>query len=120
MKDTYYKKNRISRLLYLEKWRENNRDMLRAGLKRYRESDVGRIADAKKQAKRKRALGFNIIFENILDEPIAWHHLNNNDVVAIPRDLHEHFTLNDTQKHREMMMSIVEQLYPKIHEKILK
>ena len=114
MKNEYYPRNREERLKYLENWRKVNRKKLNAGLKRYRESEAGKIADSKKHARRKRQLGFNILFENNIAEPIAWHHLDNKNVIALPRDVHEFFTLNNTKKHRENLNPIVKQLYPEI------
>lgn len=112
MSEIYYPMKREERLIYLEQWRNDNRKKISDGLKRYRESEVGKIADSKKHARRKRGLGFNILFKSILDEPIAWHHINDNDVVAIPKDIHEFFTLNNAEKHRENLNPIVKQLYP--------
>jgi len=49
-------------------------------------------------------------------EPFAYHHFNHNnvDVVAIPVDIHQLYNSTDSRKHREMLLPIVEQLYPEI------
>ena len=64
------------------------------------------------RAKRRRQLGFNVLFENKVDEPVDWHHINDIDVIALPRDLHRHYCNGDTIVHRENLKYIVEQLYP--------
>ena len=61
--------------------------------------------------KRKRNFGFNILYENILDEPFEWHHINNNDVVALPVDIHKIYSGFDSEIHRENLSYIVDQLY---------
>lgn len=61
-----------------------------------------------KTNKRRRNFGFNILFPNYIKETIVWHHINNDDVVAIPKDLHIYFG----KYHRENMMHIIKQIYP--------
>jgi len=65
---------------------------------------------SKMMAKRKRNLGFISLFDNPFDksELIDWHHVNNDDVVALPRDLHRHF---QGKFHRENLIYIIKQIY---------
>jgi hypothetical protein len=111
MKEIYYPIHKEDCLTYLEKWRNDNRQKISAGLKRYRQTENGKLADAKKHSKRKRNLGFKLIIPNILDEVVAYHHIDNEHVIPIPKDLHELYSCNDTQRHRENLKPIIEQLY---------
>jgi len=90
--------------------------------KKYRQSKKGKLTNQKTvrkaKAKRKRNLGFDILFENPFNkcEIIHWHHINNCDVVAIPKDLHYQYM---GKYHRENTMEIVKQIYGgEIYEKL--
>jgi hypothetical protein len=52
---------------------------------------------------RRRKMGFNKL-NNRFNESV-WHHINNDDVVAIPKSIHEKFSSNSTGKHRELIMN---------------
>jgi hypothetical protein len=108
----YYYKNKEKMIESVREYRKNNIDKVKKRQKRYRNTEKGKQIESQKQARRKRDLGFNLLSENIVDEPIVWHHITNLNVVAIPRDLHELYTYNDVNIHRENLVPIVEQLYP--------
>ena len=59
----------------------------KAGYARYRKTEKGKIRTRKVEARR-RDLGFHPI-SLPLDVPFDWHHVNKNDVVAIPREIHK-------------------------------
>lgn len=81
----------------------------------YRKTEKGKINMVKTKTKRKRKLGFNILVDNRIAESIHWHHINNDNVVAVPSDLHElYYRGKDIEGHCENMMIIVEQLYPEL------
>lgn len=52
---------------------------------------------------RRRKMGFNKLNNRFFDS--CWHHINNNDVVAIPKRIHEKFSSNSNVKHRELIMN---------------
>jgi len=81
----------------------------RASHKRYYNTDKGKISRKRVRAKH-RKLGFIPLFSNPFDilEQIEWHHITDIYVVAVPKDLHQ---LYKTKQHREMCMTIVEQIY---------
>lgn len=62
-------------------------------------------------SKRKRCLGFTVLYTNIIEEPVAWHHVSNQCVLAIPRDLHELYPGINIAFHRFMCNEIAKQLY---------
>lgn len=81
--------------------------------KKYRKTFNGKKNHAKQSYFRKRRLGFNELFPNEIDELFVWHHIDNNNVVAIPRDIHELYGCgHDAEVHRENLSYIVKQLYP--------
>jgi hypothetical protein len=89
-------------------------------LKRYSEwlkSANGKISTRKKHNYR-RTLGDVELFPNPFDinEEIDWHHLNNNLMVSLPRDLHR---LYPGKNHKDMCIGIVKQIYD-IDKRILK
>jgi len=93
--------------------RRPNKQKNLEGTRRWAKTERGKQFRLKNQHIRERNLGFNIICENVLDESFTWHHIDNNNVVAVPRDLHELFTMGkDVERHRELLKPIVEQLYP--------
>lgn len=61
----------------------------------------------------KRGLGFNVLFDNPFDESVRveYHHININDVVILPRFIHRLYARFDETLHRELLKSIIEQLY---------
>jgi len=65
------------------------------------------------QAKRRRELDYIELCKNPFskNEVIDWHHITNKYVIAIPRDLHRHFNGGSRQKHRDLLESIVIQIY---------
>jgi hypothetical protein len=100
----------------LERLREHDRlkyiikkQEMREASKEYIKSERGRLVVAKTRDRRKRQLGFNVLFENELDEEYEWHHVDDKNVVAMPVDLH---LLYLGKNHREKLMPIVKQLYP--------
>lgn len=80
--------------------------------KKYRQSEHGRLRIAKYEAK-SMGLGFNLLYENIIDEKYCYHHINNNDVAAIPRYFHNAFEGRGItlEQHRFMIKGIIKQLY---------
>jgi hypothetical protein len=61
--------------------------------------------------KRKRELGWNILYPNIINEDVAWHHVTDNDVAALPEDLHNLYGGRDKEAHRINLSYIVSQIY---------
>lgn len=69
-----------------------------------------KLYDRKKEAKRK-GMGFNILFENPFDESeeIDWHHIDNEYVIAIPRDIHQLYA--GYNEHRRLCNEVLIQIY---------
>ena len=70
-----------------------------------------KLWDKQFKAKRKRNLGFNLLYENILIEKVEYHHINNIDVGAIPKDLHQLYSGRNLELHRFMCNEIIKQIY---------
>ena len=79
--------------------------------KRWRKTKKGKLANRRHCNKRQRQLGFNIIIPNILDEPMEYHHIDNDNVIPVPKDLHKLFFNTDVEIHRENLKPIIQQLY---------
>jgi len=62
--------------------------------------------------KRKRELNCKEISKNIIDGIVDWHHINNEEIVAIPKYLHKLYYGMKREEHRFMCNQIVAQLYP--------
>ncbi len=106
-----YRKKNIDWLREYDKIRYYKKPERRINTKKYIKSERGRLSVAKTRDRRKRELGFNVLFENELLDEYEWHHIDDNNVVALPVDLH---LLYLGKKHREKTFPIVEQLYPNI------
>ena len=109
----YYNKNKERILKQNKEYRVKNKEKIRTMVKKYQSSKSGKIAKGRVYAKRKRNLGFNILYKNPFSDLvlIEYHHINNNDVVALPRGLHKIYSGYGTKAHRELCMSIVKQIY---------
>ena len=98
-----------------EKQRQYDNDYRRTlkgkvSTKRYCQSAKGKIVEKRRSAKRRRSLGFILMFPNPFDDSILvdYHHITDTYVVTIPRDLHQ---LCSGKNHRELCMNIVNQIY---------
>jgi hypothetical protein len=78
---------------------------------KYNQAEKGKLRWKKHQAKRKQHYDYNIIRENLLDEAVECHHINVNDVVFLPKDLHQLYSGVNKQEHRFMCNQIVKQIY---------
>lgn len=82
---------------------------------KYRKTEKGRINhikhNIKSNAKRRRNLGFNKLIENDWDCDVDWHHVNDNDVVPLPRKLHRMCFTGDRETHRKLANKLVKILY---------
>lgn len=59
---------------------------------------------------KKHGYGFHVVIPNIYENTgieISWHHINDNDVIALPYVLHDKYNKN----HREILNAYVEILY---------
>ena len=94
---------------------ENNIKLLKIYIKKYRKnyynSNHGKIVILKHINKRNRKLGFNMLYKNIINEQYEWHHINNNDVVAVPSDLHKLYPGRNKEEHKINLNYIIEQIY---------
>ena len=94
----YYSKNKERLDKYNKKWKKDNKNKTK-------------IYWLKHQHIRKRNLGFNLIYYNIIDEIYVYHHINDNDVVCIPIDLHELYSGRNLDEHHFMCNEIIKQIY---------
>jgi hypothetical protein len=92
------KRGRLSHKKAIKKWRESNKE-------KYAETK------SKATAKRRRNLGFNKLMENDWGCEIDWHHVNDDNVVPIPRDLHQMCPSSNKEVHREICNELVNILY---------
>ena len=112
--------------LTTKKWQQENKEHLNAYLrqrwksgegkittKNWRKSNKERYAETKSKsmAKRNRNLGFNKLVENDWNCKIDWHHVNDNDVVPVPRNLHQMCPSNNSKEHRKICNKLVNILY---------
>lgn len=114
--ERYLKKRKqiiIKNSIYQINYRKTKKGRLNAcnGVKKYQKTIKGRLIHKKINNRRYRNLGFNLIYPNIIDEKMVYHHINNNDVVCIPEDLHFLYYSNKTEIHRELLKPIIKQLY---------
>lgn len=109
-----HKMNRERNLELMRNYVDKNREELYENQRQWNKTENGKKASSKHYNKRKRELGFNPLFENNIEEIVDWHHVNNEDVIAIPRDIHILYGSGngDTESHRQNLESIVIQLYP--------
>jgi hypothetical protein len=61
----------------------------RKSSKKYLQTEKGKIFNRKKEAKRRKNLGFIILIKNQFNCDVDYHHINNKYVVAIPRYIHQ-------------------------------
>jgi hypothetical protein len=95
----YYHNHVMENLERVENWKIHNKE-------RWRELRL------KATAKRSRKYGFKKIIENPFDksEPIEWHHTDDEYVVPVPLDIHQHFKCRSTTEHRELLEFVVVQV----------
>ena len=72
-----------------QKYRKNHKDKYQEDINRWRENNPEKYLEIRKRAftRRQRNLGFHKISFS-LEAEFDWHHVNKNDVVAIPRWIH--------------------------------
>jgi len=44
-------------------------------------------------------------------EEIEWHHINNTEIVSVPKFIHRLYCCNNREEHREKMNCVVKQIY---------
>ncbi|MBE3095373.1 MAG: hypothetical protein IMZ52_10115 [Actinobacteria bacterium] len=103
---------------YKKEYFEKNREKAYKLFNNWIKTEKGRLTKKKANFSRRRKLGFNILFDNILDESFDWHHTSKSNVVAIPTDLHDLYHSNSPNTHRDNLIPIIEQLYPGLLEGI--
>jgi hypothetical protein len=87
----------------------NHKDKIRQKNRKYRKEHPEKIKKAK--AKYYRNLGFNPIIENDWENKIHWHHINNIDVVPLPKNLHFMCYTGERESHRKLCKKLINILY---------
>jgi hypothetical protein len=114
-KEVYIKSNHSEKAKErIQKYKELHPDRIIESQKKFMGTDKWKKINRRKCNKRQRTLGYNELFENIFDEPVEWHHINNIDVVALPVDVHRIYPGKPVDVHRDNFMYIVFQLYPEL------
>jgi len=99
------KQNKRYSLKYPEKIKQNLEQWIKNNPEKYM------LIQIKHNNKRKRELGFNLLYENIIKEKFDYHHINNIDVIALPRDIHRLYHGNNLLEHKFMCNEIIKQIY---------
>jgi len=92
------------------RWVEKHPIKFKKTIKKYHKTEKFKALSRKNKAKR-RLLGYNKKYDNIIIGKKEWHHMNNKDVVAIPKDLHKLYNGKAREEHRFMVNQIVQQIY---------
>ena len=117
----YYEKNKEKRAEQMREYRRKNKEKILEYKRKnkekildyYREyfkTEKGKQALAKNTNKRRRNLGFELLF----DKPQEWncdidyHHISNGFVVPLPRFIHRQYL---GKQHRQRIKPVVEMLY---------
>ena len=102
--------------LHLKRCNNCHQQHLKTEYKKYQQSGKGKEIISKAEAKQ-RGLKWIKIIDNPFDKSvkIAWHHINDTYVIAIPIELHHTYT-NNVNKHRFMLCSIIKQIYAPINK----
>ena len=79
---------------------------------KYHATPAGKLTRLRSENKRRRNLGFNILFPNPFGSEIEiqWHHIDDINVVALPKSIHDLYD-GDTKTHREKCLPHVKALY---------
>ena len=95
---------------YNHKYYQLHSEERKAYIRAYGKTKKGKEVSSKHTAKRKRELGWILMFSNPFVDSVAidYHHITDAYVVAIPRTLHR---IYNTKHHREKVMEIVKQIY---------
>jgi hypothetical protein len=98
---------------YTNKWRLKNYDYFYSLTVDWKKKHPEQWTEMSRRghAKHIQTLGWHLLYENPFDEAVDFHHITNNDVVAIPRDLHKLYGGRNTKDHRINLSYIVEQIY---------
>lgn len=114
-KHEYYEKYKDDIIKKTKEWRKEHPEKVKRYNKKYWKSNKGKNIRKKwdkiQYAKRK-SFGYTELFPNPFNnnEEIDWHHINDEFIVAIPKDLHQLYGGN-TNYHRLMCMVILNQIY---------
>jgi hypothetical protein len=130
-RDTLLKKQKEFYYLNYEKCRkrqneygksERGRERNRKSVQKYRSTPHGKFQRHIEHCRRKQ-YGYNKICENIFPDciDIQWHHITDNDVIALPDNIHKETTgTNNIERHRKLALEWIEIFYPKeIYNSIL-
>ena len=115
----FNKRRKAWRITNLERSREQGRkgDAKRKGSskriasnKKYWQSKKGKAKKRRTNTKR-RGLGYTPLFKNPFADNVSvrWHHVSDEFIVAVPKDIHELYT--GFKEHRELCMNVVNQIY---------
>lgn len=111
-------KNPEKRLASNKKYYEIHRAEIISGTKKWQEENSEQYKKLHKKAvaKRKRTLNWIELYPNPFNkcEKIAWHHIDNTYVVALPKDLHQLngiYSGRNVEQHRINLSYITEQIY---------
>lgn len=77
-------------------------------MKKYQQLSKYKLMHKEHNAKRRRNMGFELLFDNIFTEDVDYHHISDAFVLAIPRKIHR---ASLGKNHRERLKSLVEELY---------
>lgn len=114
-KTTNLEKTRCSNRKSTKKWRDNNPDKINC----WRKANPERAREQwrRSSAKRRQTLGYIQLDKNPFADSVEveWHHIDDNNVLAIPKDLHRSFyTGHNFQLHRNLLEYIINQIYPNL------
>jgi len=112
-KKEYHIKNKGKHNELTRNYYANNKERLIKQAREYRKTPKGKEVHSKISAKRNRELGFNKLFENPFLEgvEIHWHHINDTDVVAIPKEIHQKYSGLSRKKHRNSLIPYIKKIY---------
>ena len=116
----YYLKNRDAVLKKIKECRDKNGHQyyLTQKAKGINTCEATRKHNRKLMAKRKRNLAWIELAENRFEGCVDWHHITDDDVIAVPRWIHNLCKHPDAFVHRSQMLSFVFQLYPDLEVKV--
>lgn len=110
--DAHYAINKDSILNKRVKYRETHQKEIIEGRSRYNSSEYGKQIIAIKGAK-SRGLEFNLLYPIPLDWDTSYysfHHINDIDVVALPKHIHSKHT---GKHHKDKMLPCIKEIYGK-------